>query len=177
MKTFLACVLMMSGSNLFGSIVESISFDLSLLHPGSTLSGTFALSNSPAVGDSTTAVLSFSDPADYSPSPVTATIGIGNGTSFPFTVTFAPISFTNLSGSTTPINTKNITLTAAGMAQCASFPCTANGRFQANDPALFAATYSVAPAATGAVPEPGYAAVLTLVMAGLFVGRRAALKR
>ena len=171
MKTIFLLVSLTAATNLSAAILETISFDLSALHPGSTLSGSFLLSNSPMVLDSTTAVLNFSDPADYTPSPVTATIRIGNGTVFPFTVTFDTISFTNPSGTISPINSRSVNLTAAGMAQCASFPCSATGAFQDNSPALFSARYTIAPAAT-TVPEPGYATLLGLLLASLYVGKR-----
>jgi hypothetical protein len=44
-----------------GSILEPITFALSKLHAGSTLSGTLALSNSPMAGDTASTFLSFSD--------------------------------------------------------------------------------------------------------------------
>lgn len=145
------------------SILESITFDLSTLHAGSTLSGTFALSDSPMAGDTASALLSFSDPGNYSPSSVTATIMIGNGTSLAYTVGFDAITFTNPSGN---MFTKNVDLITNGMAQCASFPCTATGGFADGSPAAFTGTYQIAPAAT-AVPEPGYG---TLLLAVLFLG-------
>jgi hypothetical protein len=49
------------------NIIETISFNLSDLHAGSTLSGAFTLPNSPVAGDTAPVVLSFSDPSDYSP--------------------------------------------------------------------------------------------------------------
>ena len=126
------------------SILESITFDLSALHAGSTLSGTFALSDSPMAGDTAPALLSFSDPADYTPSPVTATITIGTGTTLTYTVGFDDIAFTNPSGN---MFTKDVDLMPNGMAQCASFPCTATGGFADGSPPAFTSTYKIAPVA------------------------------
>lgn len=151
------------------SILESITFDLSPLHAGSTLSGTFVLSNSPMAGDTAPAQLFFSDPADYTPSPLTATITIGNGTTLAYTVGFDAITFTNPSGN---MFTKNVDLMPNGMAQCASFPCTATGGFADGSPAAFTSTYNIAPAAV-AVPEPGYGPLLLPILLLSFVfGRR-----
>lgn len=170
MKRFLPCLLLMAGAGTMqASILESITFDLSALHAGSTLSGTFALSNSPMAGDTASAQLSFSDPADYIPSSLAATITIGNGTFLQFTVGFDPITFTNPSGN---MFTTNVNLMPSGMAQCASFPCTATGRFEDGSPPAFTSTYDIAPAAT-AVPEPGYGMLLIPILLLSFVlGRR-----
>ena len=150
------------------SILESITFDLSALHADSTLSGTFALSNSPMAGDTASTQLSFSDPADYSASPLAATITIGNGTTLAYTVGFGTISFTNPSGN---MFTRNINLMPNGMAQCASFPCTATGGFADGSPAAFTATYQIAPVAA-AVPEPSYGWLLLPVLSLSFFLRR-----
>jgi hypothetical protein len=81
MKRFLPYVLLiLAAGKVEASILETITFDLSTLHSGSTLTGTFALSNSPLAGDTASVLLSFSDPGDYSASPLAATITIGNGT-------------------------------------------------------------------------------------------------
>ena len=173
MKKFLPCVLLVLGAGLMqASIVQSITFDLSPLHAGSTLSGTFTLSDSPASGDTATALLSFSDPADYTPSPLTATIRIGDGTFLPYTVGFDAIAFTNPSGN---MFTRNVNLTPAGMAQCGSFPCTATGRFEDGSPAAFASTYQIAPVAA-AVPEPSYGALLLPILLSGFVLRKRAVR-
>jgi hypothetical protein len=170
MKRFLPCLLLiLAAGSMQASILESITFDLSALHAGSTLSGTFALSNSPVAGDTAPAVLSFSDPADYTPSPVPATITIGNGTFLAFTVGFDTISFTNPSGN---MFTKNVNLMTNGMAQCASFPCTATGGFADGSPASFTSTYTIAPVAA-ATPEPGYGPLLLpILLLSFFLGRR-----
>lgn len=169
MKRFLPCALLIAGAGMMqASILQSITFDLSPLHAGSTLSGTFALSNSPVAGDTASALLSFSDPADYNPSPLTATITIGNGTFLAYTVGFDTISFTNPSGN---MFTTNIDLMTNGMAQCASFPCTASGGFAEGSPASFTAAYMIAPVAA-AVPEPSYGLLLLPVLLLSFVLRR-----
>jgi hypothetical protein len=115
------------------------------------------------VGDTTPVLLSFSDPSDYSPMSLVATITIGSGTPNGFTVDFSDLMFTNLSGTVTPINTRDVNLMRFAFAQCASFPCTATGGFQDRSPAVFTSTYTIAPAS---VPEPGYGLLVpTLLMA------------
>jgi hypothetical protein len=151
------------------SVLESITFDLSALHADSTLSGTFSLSDSPMAGDTASTQLSFSDPADYSASPLAATVTIGNGTTFAYTVGFDIIAFTNPSGN---MFTRNVNLMPNGMAQCASFPCTATGGFADGSPAAFTATYKIAPFAA-AVPEPSYRwMLLPILLLSFFFGRR-----
>ena len=167
MKTFLPCLLLIAGAGVAqASIVESISFDLSDLHPGSTLSGTFTLPDSPVPGDTAPALLSFSDPQNYSPTSVSTTITIGTGTFLAFTVGFSDIVFTNPSGN---MFTQNNNLMPRGLAQCASFPCTATGGFQDNDPPAFTSTYTIAPAS---VPEPGYSVLLLVLLASFIFLKR-----
>lgn len=152
MKALLPCVLLIAGAGLMkASIVESISLNLSAIHAGSTLSGTFTLSNTPAVGNTAPVVLSFSDPSDYSTASLTSTITIQSGLPSGFMVVFSGLTFTNLSGVTTPIDTKDVDITPYAFASCASFPCSASGLFQDQSPAVFSGTYTIAPAAT---PEP-----------------------
>jgi hypothetical protein len=167
MKKSLLCLLLAAGATVMqASIVESISFNLSDLHPGSTLSGTFTLPDSPVAGDAVPVLLSFSDPQNYSPTTVNSTVTIGNGTSLAFTVGFSDVVFTNPSGN---MFTQNNNLIPRGMAQCASFPCTATGGFQDNDPPAFTSTYTIAPVA---VPEPAYALILPVLLASFILGRR-----
>jgi hypothetical protein len=175
MKHFLPCALLIASASLMrGSIIESISFDLSDLHAGSTLSGTFTLPDTVTVGDTAPVLLSFSDPSDYTPMSLSATITIGMGTTDPYTVDFSDLTFTNLSGNTTPIDTKNIDLMPAGMAQCTSFPCTTSGRFEDRSPDVFAASYTVT-AVESAVPEPSDGLLLLPILAvGFFFRRRRA---
>ena len=170
LKRFLPFVLLTLGPGMMqANILQSITFDLSTLHPGSTLSGTFALPNSPMAGDIASTQLSFSDPADYGASPLTAMIRIGNGTSLAFTVGFDAITFTNPTGN---MFTTNIDLMPNGMAQCASFPCTATGGFADGSPAAFTSTYTIAPAAGTAAPEPGYGALMLPILLLPFLLRR-----
>ena len=170
MKNFLPCALLIAGPGLMqAAILESISLNLSSLHPGSTLSGTFTLSNSPIAGDTAPVLLSFSDPSDYSPTSLMATITIESGTPSGFAVDFSGLMFTNLSGTVTPINTRDVNLSRFAFAQCASFPCTATGGFQDRSPAVFTSTYTIAPAA---VPEPGYGLLFPILLVVFFFGRR-----
>lgn len=153
------------------SILETISFNLSALNAGSTLSGTFALSNSPQIGDTAPVLLSFSDPSNYSPTSLSATITILGGTPSGFAVDFSELTFTNLNGSVAAINTRNIDLTRSVFANCASFPCTASGGFQDRSPAVFTAAYTISPATT-AVPEPSLILLVPILLTGMAFGRR-----
>lgn len=170
MKKVLPFILLMSGAGLMqASVVETISFDLSPLHAGSTLSGTFTLPDSPAPGDTASALLSFSDPTNYSPTSLTSTITILSGTPSGFAVDFSSLAFTNLSGVVTPINTRDVELSRVAFAVCASFPCTATGSFEDRSPPVFSSTYMIAPAA---VPEPGYALLISVLLMAVIFGRR-----
>jgi hypothetical protein len=172
MKLFLQCALVITGAGLMqASIIETISFNLSDLHAGSTLSGTFTLPNSPMIGDTAPVLLSFSDPSDYSPISLDATITIGNGTPSGFAVEFSELTFTNLSGNTTPIDTRDVDLTGFSFAQCGSFPCTANGGFEDRSPAVFTSTYAISAVTT---PEPSFILVVPLLLAGMVFARRLA---
>lgn len=169
MKKFLPCVLFIASAGLMrADIIQSISFDLSNLHPGSTLSGTFSLPNSPVSGDTAPVLLSFSDPQNYTPTSISATIEIGSGTLLEFTVGFSGITFTNPSGN---MFTLNNNLLPRGMAQCASFPCSSTGGFQDNDPPAFNSTYTIAPVAA-AVPEPPYSLLIPVLLAAFGLALR-----
>ncbi len=170
MKTVLLFALLTAGAGLTqASIIETISLDLSPLHAGSTLSGTFTLANSPMAGDTAPALLSFSDPADYSPTSLMSTITVQTGTPSGYAVVFSSLAFTNLSGRVTPINTRDVNLTPFAFAMCASFPCTATGLFQDRSPAVFSSSYTIAPAA---VPEPSYAVLMATFLMAIVFGRR-----
>jgi hypothetical protein len=170
MKLFLPCALVIVGAGLTqASIIETISFNLSDLHPGSTLSGTFTLSNTPMVGDTAPVQLSFSDPSDYSPISLGATITIEGGTPSGFAVMFSGLTFTNLSGVTTPIDTKDVDLTGFSFAKCASFPCSASGGFQDRSPAVFTSTYTIAAVTT---PEPSFTLLVPILLVGMVFARR-----
>ena len=82
---------------------------------------------------------------------------------------FSELMFTNLSGSVTPIDTRDVDLTGFGIARCASFPCTTTGGFQDRSPAVFTSTYTIAPAA---VPEPGYGLLVSTLLMAFIFGRR-----
>src|SRR5581483_1047612 len=129
----------------------------------------FTLSNAPQVGDTAPVLLSFSDPTDYSPTSLNATISIETGTPSGFAVDVSPLTFTNLSGVTTPINTRDISITTrTPVAMCASFPCTSPGGWQDRSPVVFQGTYNITPAA---VPEPGYGLLLAMSLTALVFGR------
>ncbi len=173
MKAFLALFVLTAGTGLMqGAIVETISLDLSPLNPGSILSGSFTLSDSPADGDTAPVILTFNDPANYSPTSLSATISILSGTPTGFAVDFSQLSFTNLNGVTTPINTRDVILNRFAFANCASFPCTATGGFEDRSPAVFRSTYTIAPAAAAQTPEPNYGLLVPMLLAGLAYGRR-----
>jgi hypothetical protein len=129
----------------------------------------FSLSNSPTVGDTAPVLLSFSDPSNYSPVSLMATITIESGAPSGFAVDFSDLVFTNLSGTVTPINTRDVDLMRFALANCASFPCTATGGFQDRSPAVFTSTYTIAPAA---VPEPGYGLLVPIVLMAIVLGRQ-----
>lgn len=170
MKIFLPLTLLIAGAGLTqASIIESISLNLSSLHPGSTLSGTFSLSNTPMVGDTASVLLSFSDPSDYTPTSLTATITIETGTPSGYQIDFSSLTFTNPSGTVTPIDTRDIDLMRTAFAMCTSFPCTATGLFQDRTPAVFTSTYTIAPVT---VPEPGYGLLVTVFLAAAALRRR-----
>jgi hypothetical protein len=173
MKTVLLFALLVAGAGVMqAATVQSISLDLSPLHAGSILSGTFILSDSPMPGDTALALLSFSDLSDYTPTSLMATITILSGTPSGFAVDFSPLSFTNLSGTVTPINTRDVNLTRFAFAVCASFPCTAAGGFQDRSPAVFSSTYTITPVAPVAVPEPGYALFVPMLLTAIVFRRR-----
>jgi hypothetical protein len=170
MKTLLPFTLLTAGAGLMqAAIVQTISFDLSALHAGSTLSGPFTLSNSPMADDTAPVLLSFSDPLDYMPTSLMATITILSGTPSGFAVDFSPLSFTNLSGTVIPINSRDVNLTRFAFAVCASFPCTASGGFQDRSPAVFSSTYTIRPAS---VPEPSYGLLIPMLLTTIVFGRR-----
>ncbi len=172
MKAVLPFLLLIAGAGMTqAAIIETISFDLSSLHAGSTLSGTFTLSDSPIIGDTAPVLLTFSDPSDYSPTSLTSTITISNGTPSGYAVLFSALSFTNLSGVTTPINTRDVSLTGFAFAKCSSFPCTASGGLQDRNPPVFTSTYTISPAAA-AVPEPSYALLFPMLLTAVVFGRR-----
>jgi hypothetical protein len=174
MKPLLLLTLLVAGTGLMhASIIETITFDLSGLHAGSTLSGTFSLSDSPMADDTAPVTLTFSDPSDYSPTSISATITIENGTPSGYAVDFSELTFTNLSGVTTPVDTKDVDLMRTAFAQCASFPCDASGGFEDRSPAVFSAEYTIT---ASSVPEPASALLLALALPAIVFGRKRSLR-
>lgn len=171
-KLKLITLLIVSAALTQAGVIQSISFDLSALHAGSTLSGSVILQNPLALGGSVVIPLLFSDPSDYSPTSLSTTLTVTQGPTLD-QFRFSAITFTNLISKVNPaLNNKSYTLTVRGAAQCAiNFSCTATGGFQANDPAAFTSTYTVTSAAT-ATPEPTYGLVLGCVIAALGVALR-----
>lgn len=164
MKAALSFALLIAGPGLIqAASIQTISLNLSPIHAGSMLSGSFTLSDSPMPGDTSLATLSFSDPANYTPTSLTTTITIESGTPTGFAFDFSPLAFTNLSGVTTPINTRDVSLTRTAFARCDSLPCTATGLFEDRNPPVFTSTYTVSPAAAS-VPEPGYGALIAMLL-------------
>jgi PEP-CTERM motif len=154
--------------------IETITFNLGDLHPGSTLSATFDVpSTLPATGVTLNVTYSFSDPSDYAEGSLTGptggtlagTVSIDPNTPISnFIVNFSVPTFFNPSGNM--FDQTNV-LSEDGLAQCASFPCTATGQFQ--DSLAFAnGVYTVAPAATTATtPEPSSFLLLATGLAGV----------
>jgi hypothetical protein len=170
MKRLLPFALLIAGSGFMqAAMVHTISLDLSALHPGSTLSGTFTLSDTPIVGDTAPVVLTFSDPANYSPTELDSIITIQEGTPSGFAIEFTALTFTNLNGSPGPINTRDVSLSRTFLARCDSFPCAATGLFQDRSPAVFTAEYTITPAT---VPEPGYAVLVSVLLTGMVLRKR-----
>ena len=171
-KLKLIALLTVSAGLTQAGVIQSISFDLSALHAGSTLSGSVILQNPLALGGSVVIPLMFSDPSDYNPTSLSTTLTVTQGPTLD-QFRFSAITFTNLISAVNPaLNNKSYTLIVRGAAQCViDFPCTATGGFQANDPAAFIATYTVTSAATP-TPEPTYGFVLGGAIAVLGVARR-----
>jgi hypothetical protein len=170
LKAFLAiAMLAVCATSAAAAVIQTITFDLSSLHSGSTLAGNFNVPDTPPDGYSVLVPLTFSDPSDYSPTSLTTTITVVSGTSAAYAVDFSQLTFTNLSGVASPINTRDVILSRTAFAQCASFPCTAAGGFQDRSPAVFNGTYTIAPAA---VPEPSYGLPVILLSAGAMFKQR-----
>ena len=174
-KLKLIALLAISAGLSQAGVIQTISFDLSALHTGSTLSGSVILQNPLALGDSVVIPLTFSDPSDYTPTSLSTTLTVTQGVTLD-QFRFSAITFTNLISAVNPaLNNKVYTLTVKGAAQCVvDFPCTATGGFQANDPAAFTGTYTVtsATASTTPTPEPAYGLVLGGALTALGLARR-----
>ena len=172
MKILLSAVLLIAGAGLAkADTLETITFNLSALHPGSTLSATFDVPTSIGTGVTLDVIYSFSDPADYAEGSLTGPTGgtlagmvfvepntpISN-----FVVNFSVPEFYNPTGNTF---TQNNILSEDGLARCASFPCTATGQFQ-DSMAFSNGVYTVAPAAVATTPEPSSFLLLVTGLAG-----------
>ena len=168
MKRRMPVLLFVACSGLMhAAVIQTLSFDLSALHAGSILSGSVNLQNPLMLGDSTQIPLTFSDPADFSPTTVLATLSVTNGVPND-QFRFSNVSFTYLA------NNKTYNLTVFGAASCVvDFPCQATGGYQANSPAAFSGTYTVTSAAAPApVPEPSYGLLVSGLVTSLVLGRR-----
>ncbi|HEY5253038.1 MAG TPA: PEP-CTERM sorting domain-containing protein [Acidobacteriaceae bacterium] len=172
MKALLFAVFLIAGAgSAKADTMETITFNLGDLHPGSTLSATFNVpSVLPGPGLTQNVTYTFSDPSDYAEGSLAGptggtlagTVSIDpNAPISNFVIDFLVPEFYNPSGNM--FNQKNI-LSADGFAQCASFPCTATGQFQ-DSMAFSNGVYTVAPAAV-MTPEPSSFLLLFTGLAG-----------
>ena len=170
MKVFLSAVLLIAGAGLAkADTLETITFNLGDLHPGSTLSATFDVPTFIGTGVTLNVTYSFSDPSDYAEGSLTGPTGgtlAGSVSIDPnapisnYVVNFSVPVFYNPTGN---MFTRENALSEDGLAQCASFPCTATGQFQDSE-AFSNGVYTVAPAAT--TPEPSSFLLLVTGLAG-----------
>lgn len=171
MKIFLSAVLLIAGTGLAkADTLETITFNLSALHPGSTLSATFDVPTLiPGTGVTLNVTYSFSDPLDYAEGSLkgptggtlAGTVSIEpNSPISNYVVDFSVPVFFNPTGN---MFTQENVLSEDGLARCASFPCTATGQFQ-DSMAFSNGVYTVAPAAT--TPEPSSFLLLATGLAG-----------
>jgi hypothetical protein len=175
MKPLSYILLLFAGSlTMHASVIYTLDVNLSPIVPGSEMSGSVTLGAPLTPGESTPIVFTFSDPADYSPSPVDGTLTVGSGIGGN-TVGFSELTFTDL------LNDSTIHLMTRGMATCptsasdtAGIPCQANGGWEDGDPADYTGTYSVSAASwvTNTVPEPSYSFPL-LAVGAVLLWRRA----
>jgi hypothetical protein len=176
MKVLLSVVLLIAGAGLAkADTLETITFNLGDLHPGSTLSATFDVPTSIGTGETLDVTYSFSDPSDYAEGSLSGptggtlagTVSIDpNAPISNYIVNFSVPVFYNPTGNT--FDQENV-LSEDGLAECASFPCTATGQFQ-DSLAFSNGVYTVAPVAT---PEPGYGLLVSVLVAGLVFRKRA----
>jgi hypothetical protein len=155
-RSLLMGALLMGGSGLArADVIYTLTFDLSNLNAGSTLTGSVDESGPLLPGDFGDINLSFSDPSAYSATSLTTVLSSDSGT-FGNQLRFSEISFVDLS------DDKTIHLTVDVAAQCSTgsgtpngVPCDANGRWEDGDPPEFTGTYTVT-AQIATVPEPAY---------------------
>jgi hypothetical protein len=176
MKVLLCAVLLIAGTGLAkADTMETITFNLGDLHPGSTLSATFNVPDLlPGPGLTQNVTYTFSDPMDYAEGSLmgptggtlAGTVSIeDNAPISNYIVSFGVPVFYNPSGN---MFDKENALSADGFAQCASFPCTATGQFQ-DSMAFSNGVYTIAPAATPPptmTPEPSSFLLLATGFAG-----------
>jgi hypothetical protein len=170
MKALLCAVLLIAGTGLAkADTMEIITFNLGDLHPGSTLAATFDVPTSIGAGVTQDVTYSFSDPLDYAEGSLSGPTGgtlAGTVTIEPnapisnYVVNFSVPVFYNPSGN---MFDKENVLSEDGLAQCASFPCTATGQFE-DGMAFSNGLYTITPAAT--TPEPSSFLLLVTGLAG-----------
>ena len=180
MKVLLCAVLLVAGAGLAkADTLQTITFNLGTLHPGSTLSATFDVPTViPGTGVTLPVTYSFSDPLDYAEGSLNGptggtlagTVSIDpNSPISNYIVNFSVPVFFNPTGN---MFTKENVLSADGFARCASFPCTATGQFQ-DSQAFSNGVYTIAPVT--ATPEPSSFLLLATGLAGagrLYASRR-----
>jgi len=172
----LLAVLLIAGAGLAkADTIETITLNLSDLHAGSTLSASFDVPTAIGTGVTLDVTFSFSDPLDYAEGSLSGptggtlagTVSIDpNAPISNYIVDFSVPMFYNPTGN---MFDKEDVLSEDGLAECASFPCTATGQFE--DSQAFAnGVYTVAPAAT---PEPRYGLLISVLFAGFVFRQRA----
>jgi PEP-CTERM motif len=170
MKILLSAVLLIAGAGLAkADTLETITFNLGVLHAGSTLSATFDVPTSIGAGVTLDVTYAFSDPLDYAEGSLAGptggtlagTVSIDpNAPISNYVVNFSVPVFFNPTGN---MFTRTNVLSEDGLARCASFPCTATGQF-ADSQAFSNGVYTITPAAT--TPEPSSFLLLATGLAG-----------